>query len=74
MIIAPAIIQPDSIYSAIVTVGEYSPLDKVDVKLSLFKNGADIQGTSKVVSAGTADLLKISVSYTISVSRVANWY
>jgi hypothetical protein len=74
IVVAPSIIQPASVYSVVVTVGsvEENPrlanlLDSktleqgVNVRLSLFRNGADIEGSSLRISPGSSDLLKILV-------------
>ncbi|OXA61880.1 Complement C3 [Folsomia candida] len=74
IVIAPSIIQPASIYSAVVWVSsiEDSPRlgnlldDKtisrgVHFRLALFKNGADIQASTIHIQPGTSDVLKIQV-------------
>jgi hypothetical protein len=74
IVVAPSIIQPASIYSAIVWVSsiEDSPrlgnlldaktIEKgVHFRLALFKNGADIQASTAFIQPGTSDALKIQV-------------
>lgn len=74
MIVAPSIIQPASIYCAIVWVTsiEENPrlanlLDSktiergVHFRLALFKNGADIQASTLHIQPGSSDVLKIQV-------------
>ncbi|ODM98684.1 hypothetical protein Ocin01_07992 [Orchesella cincta] len=71
IIIAPSIIQPSSIFKAVVTINDLSEAPRlatllnynlfVDVRLALFRNGADIQGSNKLISPGSSDTLQILV-------------
>lgn len=74
IVVAPSIIQPASIYSAVVWVSsiEDSPrlanlLDAktlergIHFRLALFKNGADIQASTIHIHPGSSDVLKIQV-------------
>lgn len=73
MIIAPSIIQPSSLFKVVVTINDLTDAPRlgtllnhkpfVDVRLALFRNGADIQGSNKPISPGSSDVLQILVTF-----------
>ncbi len=75
MIIAPSIIQPSSLFKVVVTINDLTDAPRlgtllnhkpfVDVRLALFRNGADIQGSNKPISPGSSDVLVILMLITI---------